>query len=140
MNPLHGRIDLRDDAGFSAVSTLLKVVAFLVIPGILGFDALSCFVNRGLADGVAEGAARNAGNSVSNRDLSNQEAYDQAASYVAKEDPAYTVVPESVMVDPQGDTITLSVRRTAPSVVFKHAEFSRKWTEVQGSGTVSYGS
>ena len=74
-----------DDAGFSAVSTLLKLVVFLGIPGVLAFDALSCVVNDGLADGIAEGAARSAGNSVPDRGTTHQAAYDQAAAYLARD-------------------------------------------------------
>ena len=140
VNPLFGRIDLRDDSGSSAVSTLIKVVVFVGIPGVLAFDALSCFVNGGLADGVAEGAARSAGNSATSRDISNQEAYNQAAAYLAEQEPAYSVLPESVRVDPVADTVALSVQRTAPTVVFKYAEFSREWTHIEASGSYSYGS
>ena len=127
-----------DDAGFSAVSTLLKLVVFLGIPGVLAFDALSCVVNDGLADGIAEGAARSAGNSVPDQGTTNQAAYDQAAAYLAREDPAYTVLPESVRVDPRAGTISLAVQRTAPTVLFRYAEFSRQWTQVRGEGTVAY--
>lgn len=115
--------------------TLLKVVVFLGVPGVLAFDALSCFVNGGLAGGVAEGAARSAGQSAGGRPMSNQQAYLQAAEYIAKEDPDYTVVPESVLVDNRTRTVSLAVEREAPTLVLKHLSFAREWTEIRGDGT-----
>lgn len=131
------RVDLRSDAGQGAVSTLLKVVVLLGVPGVIAFDALSCVINLGVAGGLAEDAARQAA-LAGGQGMSNQQAYNLAEAYVQDNKPAFTVVPESVRVDARGQTVTLAVRGTAPTVVFKLADFSKKWTEIDAEGTVPY--
>lgn len=137
VHPFTGRLDVREDAG-SAATSVLKVVLLLGVPAVLAFDALSCAVNSGLADGVAEGAARHANNVVPENEMTDRAVHERAGQYLTREDPAYAVVPETVQVDPHAGTITLGVQRTAPTVVFKYAGFSQRWTHVEGSGTVTY--
>lgn len=116
----------RSDRGDVILGWLTKLVLFLAVVGLLGFDAVSLGTSRLQAEDHAHTAARAAVESYrTGKNL--QAAYDAALAEVAADGdtldaPAFTAAPDG--------SITLRLRRTAPTLLVKRVGPLRHWTVV----------
>jgi Flp pilus assembly protein TadG len=106
---------LRDEHGFMRVMTLTKLVVFLAIVGVFGFDGFSIMSNNVSTENDAQDAAYAASQEWHTSNGNLNEAYQAAIQAVAGK--GETVLTQNFTVDPDG-TIHLLLRRTAHTVVF----------------------
>ena len=124
--PADADLDCMDDRGDIVLGWLTKLVASLAVLGVLGFDAVSLVSSRFQAEDHAQSAVRAA--SESYRSAKNlQQAYEAAVAEVT--DAGDTIAPESFQVAPDGQ-ITLTLRRTAATMVVDRIPPARGWAEV----------
>lgn len=116
-----------DDRGDIVLGWLTKLVATLAVLGVIGFDLVALGTARYQAEDHAQAAARAA--SESYRSAKNlQAAYDAALAEVAQHGD--TIEPETFTVDPDG-RITLTLHRTAPTLLVEKIPPARGWAEVE---------
>ena len=119
-------LESMDDRGDIVLGWLTKLVASLAVLGVLGFDAVSLVSARFQAEDHAQSAVRAANESYrGNKDL--QQAYEAAVAEVT--DDGDTIAPESFQVAPDGQ-ITLTLHRTAATMVVDRIPPARDWAEV----------
>ena len=114
------------DRGDIVLGWLTKLVATLAVLGVLGFDAVSLGAARFQAEDHAQAAVRAANDAFrGSQDL--QAAYDAALAEVAEHGD--TIDPQTFTVAPDG-TITLTLQRTAPTMLVEKVGPARDWAEV----------
>ncbi len=114
------------DRGDIVLGWLTKLVVTLAVLGVIGFDLISLGAARFQAEDHAQAAARAANASYrSTPDL--QKAYDAALAEVAQHGD--TIDPQTFTVGPDG-TVTLTLRRTAPTMLVEKIGPARQWAEV----------
>lgn len=111
---------------------LMRLTVTLAVLGVLAFDGISLGVARLSAADDASVAAR-AASGVWSQTRDVQAAYDAAVTSAVQADPANSVPPSSFTAAPDG-TVTLSVHRTARTLVVRHIGWVRDWAEVSRTG------
>jgi Tfp pilus assembly protein PilV len=119
------------DRGDIVLGWLTKLVVVLGVLGVVGFDLISLGSTRFQAEDHAQAAARAAVESYrSGQDL--QAAYDAAVAEVAPHGD--TVEASTFTVDPQGQ-VTLTLHRTAPTMVVEKVAPLRHWAQMTSTVT-----
>lgn len=114
------------DRGDIVLGWLTKLVGTLAVLGVIGFDLVSLGAARFQAEDHAQAAVRAANESYrGSKDL--QSAYDAAFAEVTEHGD--TIDPQTFSVGADG-TITLTLHRTAPTMLVEKIGPVRKWTEV----------
>lgn len=121
------------DSGGVVLGWLVRLAAILGVVGVLAFDGISLGVARLSAADDASTAARVAGATWSQTG-SIQAAYDTAVTSATEASPANSVPPSAFTVAPDG-TVTLTVHRTAHTLVVRHVGWVRGWADVFEIGT-----
>lgn len=121
------------DSGDIVVGWLVRLVAVLSVAGILVFDGVSVAV-AGLA--VTDTAARSARAASATLTVGGtaQAAYVDAVDAAVVDDDLNEVPAPSFLVAPDG-TVTLTVRRTAPTLVLHHLPRSEEWLVQESTAT-----
>lgn len=126
------------DEGASGLLAIFQGLVVLAIIGVLAFDGLSCFINRGLSEDVANRAAGAGGDALGAGAPSLQVAYNGAEAFLQQNNAEYYVIPETVAIDRQQKVVTLTVQREAPTLVFKRIGYTKKWTVITSPGRAGY--
>ena len=114
------------DRGDIVLGWLTKLVATLVVVGVLGFDAVSLGAARFQAEDHAQAAVRAANDAYKgSKDL--QAAYDAAVAEVVEHGD--TIDPQTFTIAPDG-AITLRLHRTAATMLVEKIPPARGWAEV----------
>ena len=114
------------DRGDIVLGWLTKLVGTLAVLGVVGFDLVSLGAARFQAEDHAQAAARAANESFkSAKNL--QTSYDAAVAEVAQHGD--TIDPQTFTVGSDGN-ITLTLHRTAPTMVVEKIGPARGWAEV----------
>jgi type II secretory pathway pseudopilin PulG len=122
----HADLVCMGDRGDIVLGWLTKLVAVLAVLGVVGFDVISMGSSRFQAEDHAQAAARAATETYrSAKDL--QAAYDAALAEVVADGD--TIDPQTFTATPDG-RITLTLHRTAPTVVVEKIPPARGWAEV----------
>jgi Flp pilus assembly protein TadG len=120
------------DQGDIVVGWLGKVAVGIFISGIVVFDGLSVFSTRLALQDDAGQAARAASDSWQ-ATKSGAQALLAAEEAAKAESPDNVLTPDSLQIASDG-TVTLTVRRTAKSLVLRHISPLRKWTLATAAG------
>jgi len=114
-------------------SWLIKVAVCLAIAGLIGFDAISVATAQlSLTDDVA-GAAREAVDAaVETGDY--HAAHPAAEAFALEQDPSNVVKPDDVLVSSDGTT-TVTVHRTAPTLILFRLGPIADWAERDATTT-----
>jgi hypothetical protein len=119
------------DRGDIVLGWLTKLVATLAVLGVIGFDAISLVSTRFQAEDHAQTATRTASETYrSSQSL--QAAYDAAVAEVAVHGD--TIDPTSFTVGTDG-AVTLTLRRTASTMLVEKVGPLRDWTRVETTVT-----
>lgn len=122
-----------DDRGDIVLGWLTKLVASLTVLGVIGFDLISLGTTRFQAEDHAQSAVRAAHASYSSsKDL--QAAYDAALAEVVEHGD--TIDPQTFAIASDG-TVTLTLHRTAPTMVVEKIAPLRTWADVQRTVTAT---
>ena len=122
-----------DDRGDIVLGWLTKLVATLAVLGVIGFDLVSLGTARFQAEDHAQSAVRAANDAYAgSKDL--QAAYDAALAEVVEHGD--TIDPQSFSVAPDG-TITLTLHRTAPTMLVEKIAPLRPWADVERTVTAT---
>ena len=121
------------DRGDIVLGWLTKLAVVLAVLGVLGFDAISLASTRFSAEDHAQTAARAAG-AVYRTPADLQPAYDAAAAAVVEYGDV--VDPASFAIAPDG-AVTLTLQRTAPTMVLEKIGPLRGWADVTTTVTSS---
>jgi hypothetical protein len=121
----------RNERGDIIVGWLTKVAIAIVVVAIPSFDAVSVGVATVGADDTATNAAI-AGSDVWRTSHDVQKAYKAAVDYAA--DKGATIAPEKFSIANDG-TVTVTVERTATTLLFYRLGATRKWTHVVATGS-----
>lgn len=114
------------DRGDIVLGWLTKLVVTLAVLGVVGFDLVSLGSARFQAEDHAQAAVRAANESwKSAKDL--QTAYDAALAEVVEHGD--TIDPQTFTVGADGG-ITLTLRRTAPTMLVEKIGPARSWADV----------
>ena len=125
------RLLVAGDSGDIVVGWLVKLVAGMAVVGVLVFDGVSLGVAElGVADQAAA-ASRAASREVA-AGSTDQSAYDAAWQAVAGGSGRVELPVEQFSVAADG-TVTLGVRRTAPTLVLHHVPRSERWLTVSAT-------
>ena len=120
-----------NDRGDIVLGWLTKLVVTLAVLGVIGFDLVSLGAARLAAEDHAQDAARVA--SATYRDSRNlQAAYDAAAAEALTHGD--TVDAPTFTISPDG-RITLTLRRTAPTLLVEKIGPLRSWADVSSTVT-----
>ena len=115
------------DRGDIVLGWLTKVVVTLAVLGVVGFDLVSLGAARFQAEDHAQTAVRAASEAYRTpNDL--QAAYDAAYAEVAEHGD--TIDPQTFSVAADG-RVTLTLRRTAPTMLVEKIGPLRPWAEVE---------
>ncbi len=120
------------DRGDIVVGWLGKVAVGIFIVGIVVFDGLSVFSTRLAVQDDAGQAARAASDSWQAA-KSGPQALLAAEEAAKAESPDNALTANSLKIASDG-TVTLTVRRTARSLVLRHISPLRKWTQATATG------
>ena len=116
-----------DDRGDIVLGWLTKLVATLAVLGVIGFDLIALGSARFQAEDHAQAAVRAAHDAYrSSPDV--QAAYDAALAEVVEHGD--TIDPQTFTVATDG-TVTLTLHRTAPTMLVEKIAPLREWAEVQ---------
>ena len=119
------------DRGDIVLGWMTRVVAVLAVLGVLGFDAVSLVSARFTAEEHAQSAAREAASTFS-RSPAPQTAYDAALAQVMGSGD--TIDPASFAVGQDG-SVTLTLQRTAPTLVLERIPPLRSWATMRATVT-----
>lgn len=122
------------DRGSIVVGWLVKLVAFFAVVGVLVFDGVSLGIAQLAVTDSAAAAARAASLELSTGSTA-QRAYEAALATSAQQDVTDQVPVEQFLVGADG-SVTLTVRRTAPTLVLHHVPGSESW--LVSSATASH--
>lgn len=124
-------LPVMDDRGDIVLGWLTKLVATLAVLGVIGFDLVSLGAARFQAEDHAQAAARAANDAYrSSPDL--QAAYDAALAEVTEHGDS--IDPQTFAVGTDG-TVTLTLHRTAPTMLVEKIGPLRDWAEVESTVT-----
>lgn len=115
------------DRGAIVLGWLVKLVLGLSVVGTLAFDGLSIASATVTLQDQASAAAR-AGADVLQQTPTAQAAFDAATVAAVEADGANTLAPADVQVGGDG-TVTLTLRRTTPTVVLRHIGWCSDWAD-----------
>ena len=118
-----------DDRGDIVLGWLTKLVVSLAVLGVIGFDLISLGSTRFQAEDHAQTAVR-AASEVQRSNGNLQAAYDAAVASVAEHGD--TIDPQTFTVAPDG-TVTLTLRRTAPTMIVEKIAPLRDWAVVDST-------
>ena len=127
---------LTGEAGGIVVGWLVKLVAVFAVVGVLAFDGLSVGVAELSVTDTAAAASRAAGTVLTGGGTA-QQAYDAAYRSAVTDDGVNQVPVESFQVVP--DSVTLTVRRTTPTLVLHHVPGSERLLLAQSTSTHTAG-
>lgn len=131
--PPRADLDCMDDRGDIVLGWLTKLVATLAVLGVIGFDLISLGTARFQAEDHAQSAVRAANEAYgSSKDL--QTAYDAALAEVVQHGD--TIDPQTFSVAPDG-TISLTLHRTAPTMLVEKVAPLREWADVERTVTAT---
>jgi hypothetical protein len=119
------------DRGDIVLGWLTKLVAVLAVLGLLGFDAVSLALARFTAEDHAQQAARAAAATFSQTHVP-QAAYDAALGEVVAHGD--TIDPASFATAQDG-AVTLTLSRTAPTLLLERIPQLRGWTQMSATVT-----
>lgn len=122
-----------NDRGDIVLGWLTKLVATLAVLGVIGFDLVSLGAARFQAEDHAQTAVR-AANEAYRGSADLQAAYDAALAEVAGHGD--TIDPQTFSISPAG-AITLTLHRTAPTMVVERIAPLRDWAQVQRTVTAT---
>ena len=115
------------DRGDIVLGWLTKLVVTLAVLGVIGFDLVSLGTARFQAEDHAQAAARAANAAFkSGNDL--QKAYD--AAFAEATQHGDTIDPQTFTAGADGN-ITLTLRRTAPTMLVEKIGPARSWADVE---------
>lgn len=115
------------DRGDVVLGWLVKLVLALGVVGVLAFDGLSIVTTSLTLEDQAVSAARE-GTDVLERTPTVEAAFDAALASALASDGLNELAPDDVHVTPDG-TVTLTLRRTAPTLVLHYTRWSRAWAD-----------
>lgn len=121
------------DTGDIVIGWLTKLVIVLSALGLVAFDGISIATARLSVEDQAVAAAREASRSFQ-QSRNVQAAYDTAVATALEADPLNEVPPAAFQAEQDG-TVTLSVHRTATTIVLHHIGWIEHWADVTGQGT-----
>jgi hypothetical protein len=124
-----------NDRGDIVLGWLTKLVATLAVLGVIGFDLISLGTARFQAEDHAQAAVR-AANDAYQGSTNVQAAYDAALAEVVEHGD--TIDPQTFSIGPDG-TITLTLHRTAPTMVVEKVAPLREWADVRRTVTATPG-
>lgn len=136
-NPRARRPHGAGDAGDVVVGWLVKLVAVFSVVGVLAFDGVSLGAAELAVTDTAVAAARAAGLELGSGATA-QQAYD-AAQAAASEDDGLNEVPVEDFVVAADKSVTLLVRRTAPTMVLHHIPGSDGWLVAEATASHTAG-
>jgi hypothetical protein len=116
-----------NERGTIILGWLTKIALVIVVVAIPSFDAVSVGVARVGASDTAQNAAITGSDVWRTSKGDVQKAYEAAVGYAA--DHGATIAPEQFSVAPDG-TVTVTVERTATTLVFYRIGASKKWTHI----------
>lgn len=131
------RTRLRHDTGGIVVGWLVRLVAVFAVVGVLVFDGVSWGV-AGLAVTDSAAAASREASTVLAGGGTPQQAYDAALDAVTSDGATDEVPVESFRLTPEG-SVTLTVRRTTPTLVLHHLPGSARWLLAESTATHTVG-
>lgn len=118
---------MNSDRGDIVLGWLTKLAVTLAVLGVIGFDAVSVGAAHFSAEDRAQTAARAASAAYSSpADL--QRAYE--AAYFTALEQGDTIEPGDFSIEPDG-RVTLTLQRTAPTMVLEKIAPLRRWAEVR---------
>ena len=117
----------RDDLGAVVLGWLVRLVAGLGAAGLLVFDGLSIATASVTLQDQAASAARE-GMTILEHTPTAQAVYDAALASATGDDPLNMLAPADVRTGPDG-TVTLTLHRTAPTLVLRHIGWCRDWAD-----------
>lgn len=124
---------MTSDRGDIVLGWLTRLVLGLAVVGLIGFDLVSLGATRFQAEDHAQSAARAAAEAYrAPSDL--QAAYDAAAREALEHGD--TIDPTTFSVTPDR-TVTLTLRRTAPTLLVEKVAPLRPWADVRRTVTGS---
>ena len=119
------------DRGDIVLGWMTRVVSVLAVLGVLGFDAVSLASARFTAEDHAQTAAREAAATWAQSHVL-QTAYDAALAEVLESGD--TIDAASFAATPEG-SVTLTLRRTAPTLVLERIPPLREWATMTATVT-----
>lgn len=125
------------ESGDIVVGWLVRLVVALTVAGVLALDGISVGV-AALATTDQAAAASRAGSTGLLEGGSTQAAYDAALAAVAAEQPLAELPVDGFTVGADR-SVTVTVRRQAPTFVLHHVPGSRRWLTVTATSTHSAG-
>lgn len=124
-----------DDRGDVISSWLIKVTLGLAVAGVVLFDAISIGSATISLQDTAQGAAREA---VDADEVHHDPAaaYTAAQQYATEQNALNRVDPATMTMSDDG-SVTLSVQRTAPTLVVERVRWIADWAELQQTRTAA---
>lgn len=119
------------DRGDIVLGWLTRVVAVLAVLGLIGFDAVSLAMARFTAEDHAQAAARAAATTFQQTPVP-QSAYEAALGEVVASGD--TIDPASFSAAQDG-SVTLTLSRTAPTMLLDRIPPLREWTRMSATVT-----
>lgn len=126
---------LAEDRGDIIGSWLIRLTVSLAIAGIVLFDAISIGTAKISLQDTAQGAAREAVDAVESS-LDPAAAYAAATAYATEQNTLNHVDPAGLVVAQDG-SVTVSVGRTAPTLVVERVRWIAGWADLSETGTAA---
>jgi hypothetical protein len=125
----------RDERGSMVMGWLTKLVVFLAILGVIGFDAISIGAAHLTASDEADSAAEAANLMwVSDHETPIQQLYQAAEDFA--EQHGDSIPPSSFVIDQQGN-ITLTLEHHVTTLVVRHVGPLKHFSTVSVTGTAT---
>lgn len=121
------------DAGGIVVGWLVRLVAVFAVLGVLVFDGMSFGVAELAVADTAAAASRAASNALAGGGTA-QQAYD-AAREAAVQDESINQVPVESFLVGADRSVTLTVRRSSPTLVLHLVPGSERWLVAESTST-----
>lgn len=123
------------DRGDIILGWLVRLVAVLGLAGLVAFDAISVASASLSLEDQAVAAARDASDALARLPTA-QAAYDAGLASAVASDPANELHPQEMLVAP-GQVVTLTLHRTAPTLVLHRIGPVRHWAERSATATAA---
>lgn len=124
-----------DDRGDVIGSWLIRITLGLAVAGVVLFDAASIGTAAISLQDTAQGAAREAADAAeTSRDPA--VLYGAAQQFASEQNVLNTVDPASLVVGADG-SVTLTVDRTAPTLVVERVRWIAHWADLEQTRTAS---
>lgn len=129
------RAPAADDRGDVIGSWLIRLTLGLAVAGVVLFDAISIGAATITLQDTAQGAARQAveAGEVSQDPVA---AYSAAKGYAIEQNPLNHVDPTTMRMGQDG-SVTLSVARTAPTLVVQRVSWIADWADLEQTRTAA---